>query len=405
MDMSDPHGSSVVAPQLPGEASAGGTVQQWLALVSEFGADVAGPLTAALERIDSLTSSGRIVRADLKALREEVQQARQAGMLGQQLSILASGAVRALPERLVLDEAVQSVLSGRASDISDRAIGITVATQQAEVMADPTLMFCLLSALFDWALGNSTGPCEFSTGAGDGAESAPRPTTASSAPQGGLSCPAKPDLLKSLYIECRFEPRAGDNLTIDLAEAARPPRLNALAWRILEQTALAMGVSLHVQDDLPRVVLTLQFSRTALQPATPVADEGFVVKRNARPLAGSQVLVISSRREMRVQIRDALRSMGLMIDFVSSISEASEFCQGGAPDAVIVEAIQRGERFTKFREELRASAPDSAFVEIVEQGRTFEKSGPGGAELGRVGRDVIDTALPASLLHELSRAN
>ena len=379
MDMSDPHGSSVVAPQLPGEASAGGTVQQWLALVSEFGADVAGPLTAALERIDSLTSSGRIVRADLKALREEVQQARQAGMLGQQLSILASGAVRALPERLVLDEAVQSVLSGRASDISDRAIGITVATQQAEVMADPTLMFCLLSALFDWALDNSAGPCEFSTGVGAAAD--------------------------SLCIECQFEPRAGDNLTIDLADAARPPRLNALAWRILEQTALAMGVSLHVQDDLPRVFVTLQFSRAALQPVTPVANEGFVAKRNARPLAGSQVLVISSRREMRVQIRDALRSMGLMIDFVSSISEASEFCQGGAPDAVIVEAIQRGERFTKFREELLASAPDSAFVEIVEQGRTFEKSGADGAELGRVGRDIIDTALPAALLHELSRAN
>jgi CheY-like chemotaxis protein len=336
-------------------------------------------LTAALERIDSLTRSGRIVRADLKALREEVRQARQAGMLGQQLSILASGAVRASPERLVLDETVQSVLGQRASEVTDREVSVTVATERAEVMADPTLMFCLLNALFDWALVNSTGHCEFKTGAGA--------------------------VAGSLQVECRFEPRGSESLTIDLAEAVRPPRLNALAWRILEQTALALGVSMHVQDDSPGVVLTVQFSRAAQDAVPTVAEEGFVAKRNSRPLAGSQVLVISSRREMRVQIRDALRSMGLMIDFVSSISEAAEYCQGGAPDAVIVEAIQRGERFTKFRAELRASAPDSAFVEIVEQGHTFEKSGSGGVDLGRVGRDIIDTALPAALLHELSQAH
>mgnify|MGYP001206753017 CR=1 FL=1 len=378
MDMSDPHGSAVVAPQLPGEAGAGGTVQQWLALVGEFGADVAGPLTAALERIDSLTRSGRIVRADLKALREEVQQARQAGMLGQQLCILASGAVRAAPERLVLDETVQTVLDARASDVPDREVGIVLATPHAEVIADPTLMFCLLGAMFDWALGNSAGPCEFKTGVG-----------------------VQDD---SLHIECRFEPRPSDTLTIDLAEAARP-RLNALAWRIVEQTALALGVSVNVQDASTGVVLNLQFPRAAPPAATPQADAGHFAKRSARPLAGSQVLVISSRREMRVQIRDALRNMGLMIDFVSSISEASEYCQGGAPDVVIVEAIQCGERFTKFRDELRAGAPDSAFVEIVEQGRTFEKSVPGGVQFGRVGRDIVDTALPAALLHELSRAN
>ncbi|MFZ2652808.1 MAG: hypothetical protein WA210_22135 [Burkholderiaceae bacterium] len=383
MDMSDPHGRSVVTPDLPDEAGTSGSAQQWFALVGEFGADVAGPLTRALERIDSLTSSGRIRRADLTALREEVQQARQAGMLGQQLMNLASGGLRPAPERLVLDEVVQSVLSQRASDASQQDVSVEVATAQAEVMVDPTLTFCLLNTLFDWALGNAGGRCEFKTCVG--AESG------------------------SLQLECRFEPRASDALTIDLAETVRPPRLNALAWRILEQTAAAMGVTLHVQDDARIVVLTLHFLRATPQEAAPgapeVADARSVAPRDSRPLAGSQVLVISSRREMRVQIRDALRNMGLLIDFVSSVSEATEFCQGGAPDAVIVEAIQRGESFTKFREELCAGAPDSAFVEIVERGRTFDKSGVAGADLGRVGRDIIDTALPAALLHELARVS
>ncbi len=377
--MSDSHSSSVATPQLHGEAGAGGTAQQWLGLVGEFGADVAGPLTAALERIDSLISSGRIRRADLKALRDEVHQARQAGMLGQQLAIVASGAVQSCAERLVLDETVQSVLSPRASDAANRAVSVEVGTQQAEVMADPALMFCLLNALFEWALGNSAGRCCFKTAAG-----------------------AAPG---SLQIECRFEPRASEALTIDLEEAFHPPRLNALAWRILEQTALAMGAGLTVQDDASWVVLSLQFARAAPDSVPGTAAPASAAVPKSRSLAGSQVLVVSSRREVRVQVRDALRNMGLMIDFVSSISEAAEFCEGGAPDAVIIEAIQRGERFTKFREELRATAPGAAFVEIVEQGRTFEKSGSAGVDLGRVGRDVIDTALAAALLHELSRAH
>ena len=121
--------------------SEGDTNQHWLALVSEFGADVAGPLTAALERIDSLNESGRITRADLRALREEVQQARQAGMLGQRLTILASGGLRHSSERMVFDETVLSVLGKRANESPDRAVSIEVSSAKAEIVVDATLMF------------------------------------------------------------------------------------------------------------------------------------------------------------------------------------------------------------------------------------------------------------------------
>jgi hypothetical protein len=382
MDMSDPHGAVAEAPALP--AAVGGTegdaTKHWLALVSEFGADVAGPLTAALERIDALTASGRITRADLRALREEVQQARQAGMLGQQLTILASGGLRHSPERLVLEDTVHSVLGRRADAMPEREITVDVGTHKTDVVVDATLLFSLLNSLFDWAIGHSAGRCEFRTGEGAAAS--------------------------YVQLECRYEPVRQTPDTGGSAEPVRPPRLNALAWRILEQTGAAMGLVLHHDDAGPNAVLTLQFSRAAPEevPLSPLAtsDEGFA-SENTRPLAGSQVLVISSRRDMRVQIRDALRNMGLMIDFVSSVNEAAQFSEGGPPDAVIVESIQRGERFARFREELCAKSPTVAFIEIVEQGRTFEKSGSGGEALGRVGRDAIDTALPAALIYELSK--
>ena len=386
MDMSDPHGAPAEAPESPGASGGadGDATRHWLALVSEFGADVAGPLTAALERIDALTASGRITRADLRALREEVQQARQAGMLGQQLTILASGGVRHSPERLVLDDAARSVLTRRSGELPERDVVIQLAAERAEVIVDATLLFSLLNSLFDWAIGQSAGRCEFRTAGGDGAG--------------------------NIELACVFEAARNEPAIDDAAgpvRPPRPPRLNALAWRILEQTAIAMGLTLQQHDDGPKRVLTLQFpfappEDAPLAPQPPAGDAA-APSANARPLAGSQVLVISSRREMRVQIRDALRNMGLMIDFVSSVNEAAQFAEGGAPDAVIIESIQRGERFARFRDDVSAKVPRVAFIEIVEQGRTFEKSGFGTEPLGRVGRDVIETALPAALVYELSK--
>ena len=79
------------------------------------------------------------------------------------------------------------------------------------------------------------------------------------------------------------------------------------------------------------------------------------------------MLVVSSRRDLRVQIRDALRSMGLVIDFVGSIDEASEFCRDGLPHAMIIESIQRGEKFAQLREEIGNEVPDFVFIEIIEK--------------------------------------
>jgi hypothetical protein len=115
------------------------------------------------------------------------------------------------------------------------------------------------------------------------------------------------------------------------------------------------------------------------------------------------VLVIASRRELRVEIRDALRNMNLLVDFVGSVKDAVGFCKEGLPHAIIVEQIQLGERFNEFRDEIVAEVPDFVFIEIVEEGSTFEMSGLNGATAARVGRAVIATSLPAALMFELSK--
>ena len=100
--------------------------------------------------------------------------------------------------------------------------------------------------------------------------------------------------------------------------------------------------------DLGRATLTIEFPRTATEQVevSSAVDlgNGFRLSTNSRPLAGSHVLVVASRSEMRVRIRDAIRHTGLIVDLVTSIEEASNFCRGNLPHAVIVEGILRGDR-------------------------------------------------------------
>ena len=115
------------------------------------------------------------------------------------------------------------------------------------------------------------------------------------------------------------------------------------------------------------------------------------------------MLVVASRRELRVEIRDALRNMNLLVDFVGSVKEAANFCKEGLPHAIIIESIQLGERFSAFRDEILSEVPDFVFIEIVEEGSAFEMSGLNGAEIARVGRAVIASSLPAALMFELAK--
>ncbi len=124
MDMSEndrdagpPPGRASTAP-LPEQS---GVTTRWNDLVTEIGVATAEPLTAALERIHALITSGRIDRASLRALREEVERARQAGMIGQQITRFASGRLRQSHERLQLADTLKSVLARTASAKCRRA--------------------------------------------------------------------------------------------------------------------------------------------------------------------------------------------------------------------------------------------------------------------------------------------
>lgn len=379
MDMSDLTHGTEPAPGSPA-SSHNADVDRWQALVGAVGGEIAAPLTSALERINTLTTTGKIDKAGLRALRDEVESARRAGMIAQQITRYATARLRQSHERLALAETLRGVLAHRARETQARGISVKQSLKAADVIVDPSLLFSLLNTTLDWALACARSEIDFH-----------------------IDMKAWPAHAR---LACHFAHRPPD----ELDDGAPPPpgtALDSLTWHLLEQTAWTMGLPISRSVSGGEARLVIEFPRTAGEQMEGVStvelDQGFGLSSSSRPLAGSQVLVIASRREMRVRIRDAIRHMGLTIDMVSSIDEANDFCHEGVPHAIIVEGILNGEKFRQLRAEITASYPEFPFIEIVEEGSAFSMSGFGGATMGRVGRDAIDSALPSVLMFELSR--
>lgn len=343
------------------------------ALTAELGGEVAGPLTAALERINALAATGRIDRSGLTALRLEVESARRAAMIAQQLGRLASGRVRQAPEPLNLTQHLRDALAQRSRELVARQVDLRQSLQPARVVVDGAFLFSLVQALLDWSIGHAHRRLDFKL------EVQPWPL------QARLTC----------------------RLMHDTPAADDQPPADTMAWRLVEVAARAMGLELRRDDTADETRVSLVFPRTVNEQMEGVTsielDEGFAHSINSKPLAGSHVLVLASRRELRALIRDAIRPMGLMVDYTSTVDEAREFCQGGLPHAIVFESSIGGGRFDTLRRELLAEVPSLCFIAIGEDGHDYSTTDIDGHPVTRVGREAVLKALPAALIFELSR--
>jgi hypothetical protein len=362
-----------------GEASEADTAARWRDLLGHLGGDVAGPLTSALERVQELARTGRIERRALRALREELESARLAGMLGQQLARFGAGRPSQSHERVRLTQALQDVLAQRARETEARDIRLEQTPQPVEVIVDASLLFALLDSVLDWALAHARSSIELRI------DLKPWPAHA--------------------RLGCRFAPCPPDQAAPDASAGG----LDSLTWRLIEQTAWTMGLRLERRDGPAQTALTLEFPRTVGEQIEGLSalelDDGVAASApDSRPMAGSQVLVVAARRELRDELRESIRHLGLIVDCVHSVAEAADFCSEGLPHALIYESSLDGERFQQLRSSVLRDAPDLAFVEIAEDGESLETAGFGGQGQARVSRAAIRNSLPAALLFELSKA-
>lgn len=356
----------------------------WQELIMQIGSDVSQLLTSALERVTTLTTTGRIDREGLSALRGEIERARRAGMIGQQLARYASGRIRHTPEQLNLTQMMRDVLLQRSREATAQGLEIHQAMRPAEVVCDATLLHALLQSVVDWALEHAVQSVEYRVDI--------------------LAWPAHARLL------CRFPHSHGANQASEMMSSDDDvtTALDTLAWRLVQQLVRTLGLQAEREDADSNVTLALEFPKTVAEQIDGVTtievDQGFGVTEDSKPLAGSHVLVLAKRRDMKTDIRECTRHMGLLVDFVSSVEEAEVFCQEAMPHALVYESALAGLRFDRFCADLQRDLPSIVLIEIAEEGSAFELTGDHGRQRALVGRDAVMESLPSALFYELARS-
>lgn len=372
------------APSPLSEASAQAPVEQQL--VAQLGGEVAAILSSALERVVNLAATGRIDKPGLRALRDEIDQARRAGIMGQQVARLSNGHVQQAHEPLNLNALLRDALMQRGREIESRGIEVQQVLAPAEVLSDETLLYSLLQTALDWSFEHAVSRIDFRLDM--------------------TSWPVHARLVVSFL----YQPADIVEETTAPLSPTEAPALNTMSWRLLQQTAAVLGLQCCRFDTSGRAQLQLQFPDTLAPrvqglPAAAALEPVDKVTRahNSQPLAGRHVLVLAARREIRNVVREALRPMGLMIDFVGSVEEAQLLCSEGLPHAMVYDSSLAGERFETLRSQMLAEVPGIAFIRLADQGKAFEVLNVGGRQFASVGRDAILESLPPALIFELSR--
>lgn len=367
-----------VTPDAPSLSAHERELARWQELLAQAGRELAEPLTAALERVATLTTTGRIDRAGLRTLLDEVDRARQAGIWCQQISRLASGRVRQSHERVHLTNTVQSVLAHRARELQARGIHIVQSLQEVEVQVDASMLHGLLNAVVEWWLSCAQGLVDVRIDQGRWSDNA--------------------------SLVCQFQHQSPD---LPHHEAPHNAALDSMSWHLLEQTARTLGVAQHREIESSQARLTLEFPRTvnalAVAPGADVPDASFADSINSKPLAGRHVLVVAARRDVRGLVRESMKSMGLVVDFVNTVADAVEFCDAGLPHGIVFESSLKTPRFMQMVASIRQEVPEFVFIELLDDGHTFEISSISPTGMARVGHAAVATSLPSALVYELTR--
>ena len=254
-------------------------------------------------------------------------------------------------EPVELTAVLRGVVSHRSREIASRGVDVRLsAIPPATVFVDAPLLFNVLATLIDWALASARSEIVLLTDV----------------------LPTKARLV------CQFAYQTPGMLGTDLAAASDPAHLDSQHWRLLQQTAQAMELPVALTVAPGQAELSLEFPRTAAAAERRRAlriDETLPAALSARLVAGNHVLVVAQHHEVRVQVADALSSLGLIVDFGMSVDEAVDFCRDGLPHAIVVESGLCRDRFTELKHDIAAEAPRFVFVEIIEDHRHLDMNG------------------------------
>jgi hypothetical protein len=342
----------------------------WPSLISGLADQITEGVSALQNQIDLLFSKGRINKLEHRALSIPAERIKMSGISAQQINRFYSGRIRQSHEKVDMSELVEGVLQERKQELAILGIALRRKLKPVEVLIDPTVAHTFINAVLDW----------------------------------GLPFGTRVDVRMDLNAwpqHARFLMRvSNDGVPPSSAASA-----DNLSWMLIRQIALAAGgIEIEREMDEEGVGFTALFNRTVQAvdgiSAVDLSDDHSSMFKS---LSGTYVLTISPSLQIRADVRDALREIGVSSDSVVDFGQARDAIKGRMPNLIVVDSEIKGEEFESFRRDLLREVFEFPFVEISPDDSSFDMSGFGEFSMAKVGRGNVREALGTAVMFELAK--
>lgn len=370
LSTSKPASQRTLQPKSASEPAPWSLDTQWPTLLSGLADQVTEGASALQATIDQLLSQGRITPQEHRALSVPAERLKAAGVGAQQIHRFYSGRIRQSHEKVGMADLVEGVLQERRKEFAVLGLQLRRKLKPVEVLVDPTVAHTFVNAVLDWGL-----------------------------PFGNRI---------DVRMDLNHWPQHA-RLQVRVANDGAPPSSQASAdspsWMLVRQIALAAGgIELERQVTDEGVSLTALFSRT-VQAVDGISAVDLSDGQSSmfKSLSGVYVLTISPTLQVRADVRDALREIGIASDSVVDFRQASEAIHSRMPNLIVVDADIKDRGFDAFRREVLREVLEFPFVEISPDDSSFHMSGFGEFAMAKVGRGNIREALGTAVMFELAK--
>jgi hypothetical protein len=349
-------------------------------IVGTIGEEFAHILTNAMELIVHAAANPRSFGNDLTRTHLLVDGLRHKAMALQQISRLAQNQVRQSHEKLSLQQVVQGLLTERQAEYAAAGVVVNTRFKPVDIIVDPGLLVSLIAAALNWVT-------EFGT-------VVRLATSMKNWPQHGQL-----SLIASQGVRLQTD--------IDNKSVVN----QSIAWHLLQQTALSMGVGLELSETVHERNLMIEFPRTVValegmtmmeMDAGSASDSFGSVHSNF--IAGHQVLLISSDYGFYRQVRDICKGLSLVCEQAPNVETAERMCEQRVPHLIMCDENLADERYDALLADLERHSPGFPTIMVGEGDHGFELSGWSSSNKSRISRNQVLEQLPSALTIELSRS-
>ena len=344
--------------------------EHWPDLVASLADQITVGVSSLQNGIDLLLAKGRITTLEHRALSIPTERLKMAGISTQQINRFYGGRIRQSHEKVDMAQLVEGILQERKSELGVLGIELRRKLKPVEVLIDPTVAYAFANAVLDWGL-----------------------------PFGSR-------------IDVRMDMNAWPKharLQVRVSNDGVPPSSSAmfdsLSWVLIRQIAqTAGGIEIDREITDEGVSFTAMFTRTVQAvdgiSAVELSDDHSSMFKS---LSGIYVLTVSPALQIRADVRDALREIGVLSDSVVDFEQARQAVRSRMPNLIIVDSEIKGDAFESFRRELLREVFEFPFLEISPDDSSFDMSGFDELSMAKVGRGNIREALGTAVMFELAK--